>query len=155
MQRTLWGSDPHFMLFQHLKSFMYSFYTTILKRVGVELVNHNFYSLMTIGMYIPAMIAATAIRDLIRYGEDGNPYKADWTLWNYMEDGAMRAGLYGYMGTLGQDVMQDVDYGGYGLGGMFSTLTSTITDIDDVLLLEGDALIGQLPGSVIYNNWVM
>ncbi len=154
MQRTLWGSDPHFMLFQHLKSFMYSFYTTILKRVGVELGNHNFYSLMTIGMYIPAMIAATAIRDLIRYGEDGNPYKADWTAWNYMEDAAMRAGLYGYMGTLGADVMQDIEYDGYGIGGMFSTLTDTITDIDNVLALEGDALIDQLPGSVIYQNWL-
>ncbi len=154
MQRTLWGSDPHFMLFQHLKSFMYSFYTTILKRVGVELGNHNFYPVMALGMYIPAMIAATAIRDLIRYGEDGNPYKADWTLWDYMEDGAARAGLYGYMGTLGADIQQDVDYGGYGIGGMFSTLTDTITDIDDVLMLEGDALIEQLPGSVIYSNWL-
>ena len=71
-----------------------------------------------------------------------------------MQDAAFRSGLYGYLGTLGEDVSTDIDYGGYGIGGMFSTLASTLGDIDDVLTLEDEALIRQLPGSTIYQNWV-
>jgi len=110
-QRPPWASDPHYMLAFHLKSFMYSFHDRILKRVWHEMQHGNFTHLVGLMAYVPAMIAADLVREIIQYGGD-DPKKANWGMMDYAGSGFVRAGLPGVPGLTAYDIMRDYQYGG-------------------------------------------
>lgn len=110
-QRPIWASDPHFMLFWHLKSFTYAFHDVILRRVAHEIKNDNVVPLLYLTMFVPVMIAADLLRDLIQYGAGGNPRKAGWDSLDYMSYGAERSGVLG-LGIIPIDAARDVEFGG-------------------------------------------
>jgi hypothetical protein len=95
-QRPLIFSDPHYMLFAHLKSYMFSFYERILKRAYSEGIEHqNFVPMISLLAFIPVMFIGDAIRELIQYGPNGAPWKRGWSVYDHIEYEAMRAGLLG------------------------------------------------------------
>jgi hypothetical protein len=150
--RTLWGSDPHYQLFQYLKSFMYTFHERILKRSGHELMEGNYASFIWLMGYIPVMIASDLIRETIQFGVEGDPRKSNWGAGDYIKHGAVRSGLLGYA-QQGIDFHTDMKYGGYGIGGMTATF-DTIAAIPDILTLKDGALLKSLPGQTVYKNWL-
>lgn len=149
--RTLWGSDPHFQLFQYLKSFMYTFHERILKRVGHEAMEGNYAAFVWLLSYIPVMIAADLMREAIQFGPEGDPRKAGWGFWDHTQHGAIRAGLLGYA-QQGLEINNDLNMGGYGLGGFAATF-DTLADIPDILSMEDGALLSALPGQTVYREW--
>jgi hypothetical protein len=150
--RTLWGSDPHFQLFQYLKSFMYTFHERILKRAGHEAMEGNYASFVWLMGYIPVMIVSDLIREGIQYGADGDPRKSNWGAGDYIQHGAVRSGLLGYT-QQGVDFHTDMKYGGFGIGGMTATF-DTIASMPDLLTGKDGALIKALPGQTVYKNWI-
>lgn len=113
-QRPIWASDPHFMLIWHLKSYMYSFHARIIRRFGVELNNYNIAPLAyPVFMYLAVQLAADAARDEWRYGDEGNPYKANWGWGDYLAHGISRTGMTGAF-EMGFNVSDDWDRGGAG-----------------------------------------
>lgn len=149
--RTLWGSDPHFQLFQYLKSFMYTFHERILKRVGHELMEGNYASFVWMLGYIPVMIASDLIREVIQFGTGGDPRKANWGAGDYLKHGAVRGGLLGYT-QQGVDIHQDLKFGGYGVGGMAATF-DTVSSIPNLLTMQPGAVTKALPGQTVYSQW--
>jgi hypothetical protein len=150
--RTLWGSDPHYQLLQYLKSFMYTFHERILKRVGHEAMEQNYAAFVWLLSYIPVMIAADMIREAIQYGPDGDPRKDSWEFWDYIQHGAIRAGLLGYA-QQGVELHSDMKMGGYGLGGFAATF-DTMAQLSDLPTLEGEEFIQVAPGQTIYREWL-
>lgn len=150
--RTLWGSDPHFQLFQYLKSFMYTFHERILKRAGHEMMEGNFASFAWLLGYIPVMIMSDLIREAIQFGAEGDPRKSNWGAGDYIQHGAIRSGLLGYT-QQGVDFHTDMKYGGFGIGGMTATF-DTIASMPDLLTGKDGSLVKALPGQTVYKNWL-
>ena len=75
-QRPAWGSDPRWMLFFHLKSFMYTFYETTMKRVAFEARSRQGLDKLTPFMQISMLLPVTAIglelREMIQYAGSGS-----------------------------------------------------------------------------------
>jgi len=123
-QRPLWASDPHYALFFHLKSFMYSFHKTIIMPAINEAVKHgNAKPLIALGMYPALMMAVNAAKDVVKTmgddDEDWTPdYKANWGVGQYMWDGIERSGVLG-LGQLPFDMSRSSEFGDSAIFGLF------------------------------------
>lgn len=157
-QRPVWASDPHWMLVFHLKSFMYSFHDRILKRVGSELQEGNFWPLIYLQGFIPVMIAADFVRDGIQgaLSDDDDDRKADWDFFDYSENAAERSGMTGLF-QLAKDANRDVKYGGIGVESFAGPTAQQVIDFVR-LPLEGDrkkwkTFQRSLPANNIWREW--
>lgn len=147
-QRPVWASDPHFMLLFHLKSYMYSFHERILRRVAHELGHGNLMPLLYLGWYIPVMIAADLLRDLVQFGTNGNPRKASWSTMDYIANAAERAGLPGNLQMV-MDAQQDRDFGGWGIESLAGPTVQQLKS-----LATGQATFeSMLPGQNAWRAW--
>ena len=143
-QRPAWASDPHYMLFWHMKQFAYTFHNLILKRAQYQY--KNFGDMGPAGVlavaYTPIMIAADAMKSVLLTGSEPGWMKAG--LGAEIEHGTMRAGLGGmYQPAL--DVMQP----GRSVLGLGGPLIEQITQMGSQS--PTDSLIGALPGSNVIN----
>jgi hypothetical protein len=94
MQRPILASDPHYLLFYHLKQFAYSFHKTILARVWEEGKHNNWGpGVALVSTYVPMMIAADVIKEVLAPGDD--PYWMKKGLGDAVWHGVQRANLMG------------------------------------------------------------
>ncbi len=94
--RPPWASDPHFALFFHMKQFTYAFHKVMLERVANEMRHGNYDPAMcAILGYVPVAIAASIMRGAVSNGGQQPAWKKNWTVGDYLQDGAQRAGLLG------------------------------------------------------------
>lgn len=146
-QRPLIFSDPHFMLFGHLKSYMFSFYERILKRAYSEAVVHtNLIPMISLLAFIPVMFIGDAIRELIQYGPNGAPWKRGWSVADHIQYEAVRAGLIGR-----GEIMAHAD-----MSGITSLLGPTTEQMADLVSSNpslGTDLVNALPLQNIYKHW--
>jgi len=101
--RPTWASDPHYALLFHMKQFTYAMQKVLLERVEHEAKHGNYDPAFAMMATIPAMIAADFMRGLLANGGKEPPWKRNWKLLDYVEDGVQRAGLLG-VPQLGFDV---------------------------------------------------
>ena len=105
-QRPGWASDPRWMLFFHLKSFMYSFQETVLKRVIHQVKGkqgfHKLVPLLHLSLLLPATALGLELRELIQYagsGMFGTPNRTPRTdrmdSFEYMFELVQRTGVAG------------------------------------------------------------
>lgn len=75
-KKPAWMSDPRWMLFAHIKSYITGFNNTVLQRSIREATLGNPVPLMGVGL--AAFLAALLyeLREWMRWGEEGNPYYA-------------------------------------------------------------------------------
>lgn len=139
-QRPVWASDPHYALFWHLKSYMYSFQDRILKRVWNETSLGNYSPLLSLGMYLPVMFVGDLLRDILQGDRDE---KEDWTTVDWLLYETERAGLYG-TGSMVFDVQRDVEYGGMGWNALLGPLADFVAD---------PSLVEALPYQNVYQPW--
>ena len=111
----------------------------------------NYAAFVGLLAYIPTMIVADLLREVIQYGSAGNPRKANWGAADYIQHGAIRGGLLGYA-QQGVDIHTDMKWGGYGVGGMAATF-DTIASIPDLVTMKPGAVVKALPGQTVYSNW--
>jgi hypothetical protein len=146
--RPIWASDPHFAIFFHLKSFIYTFHNQILRRVYNEAVKGNYVPAAMLMVYVPFMLVADLLRDIARFGFEGNPRKARWSIMDYTGTAIQRAGLPG-LSTFMLDAQQDRQFGGFGFESFLGPTFSFSGDIDDIMFDNDQgryqALIDQLP----------
>jgi hypothetical protein len=152
-QRPIRANDPHYMLFFHLKSFMYSFHDNVLRRVMREVGEQNFVPLLLLMCFVPFTMAADLLRQLLQGG-----YKAGGTgMENRVSTAVERSGLYG-MGQMIVDAHKDVQYGGLGyeslLGpdvDMLKRLPKLVYGNDQQRWHEFER---DLPGSNVWRHWL-
>ncbi len=103
-----WMSDPRFALVSHLKTFVYSFHETIMKRVLHEAEHGNYHPAMAMASYVPIMIASDMLKGLIQGGGQQPEWKDKWGPGDYAWSGMQRAGLFG----TGQFLVDDMTHTG-------------------------------------------
>ena len=128
--RPVWGSDPHFMLIMHLKSFTYAFYEKILKRAALEIDDDNLGSLFGLLFMVPVMLVADFFKDILR-NKDNTERRADWGVVDYAAHGVERAGLLG-IGTFVNDAATDLKYGNLPWASYAGPTYDILTDIATV-----------------------
>jgi hypothetical protein len=157
-QRTIWMSDPHFMLAAHLKSFTFGFHDTILRRVHSEAMEGNYAPFLLLWSFVPVMLASDWLREKIQYGGGSAPYKADWGAGDHIYNAMQRSGLFG-IGQLAIDAGRDVSYGGVGIQSFAGPTAQNLKKIDD-LLFDSDAgrmnaFVSQLPFQNIWKHYLI
>ena len=95
--RSQSANDPNLAGFWFIRNFMLLFSGTFLNRVSTELFQHgNPWPMMTmVASFLPIMLMADWLRDYIKYGEEGAPWKSRWTMGQHIEYAVGRAGFYG------------------------------------------------------------
>ena len=145
-QRPAWGSDPHYMVFWHMKQFAYTFHDVIMKRAQYEYT--QFGDMGPAGLlalaYTPVMIGTDALKGVLLSGGD-EPGWMKAGLGSEIQHGAMRAGLAGKFQP-GVDVLGP-NRSLLGLGGpVVEQLTQMFHQA------PGDAAINALPGANVWNT---
>jgi hypothetical protein len=108
-----WASNPYLAPIAHLKQFVFSFNMTIMNRITHELKHGNFKPVGLAAAYVPSMIAADFMKDMIAgFGEEP-PYKKDWGVVDYINNGMNRSGLTG-TGQFFSGASEDIVRGGGG-----------------------------------------
>lgn len=158
MQRPIVASDPHYALFYHLKQFAYSFHKTILRRAAIEAKHGNYApSVALFTTYIPVMVAADAVKEMLVPGDDPDWMKGG--LGDYFSHGFLRANLMG-VPQLGYEAIsnpfKDPTRSVESAAGLFGPAVSQATGILLAPLTEkhtaGGEFINALPGAVIANR---
>jgi hypothetical protein len=93
--KPVWMNNPRWMLFAHLKQFVYAFHHTILARVAHEAKHGNYQPAMVMSSYVPVMLAADAVKALVQGGGEVPEWKRGWTAGDYLGTAVQRAGLLG------------------------------------------------------------
>ena len=155
-QRPIWGSDPNYALIIHLKSFMFSFHDRILRRAWKEAELGNVAPLLLLSAFVPAMLFADILRDMIRYGLGGNPRKVHWGLQDHLWSATQRSGLNG-IGQLVIDAKQDVQFGGLGYESLVGPTADGIADLGGLFSDDDQAqwraATRNLPGNAAWKHW--
>lgn len=154
-----WASNPYLMPIAHLKNFTFGFNAVINRRIMHELAHDNFKPALIATAYVPGMIAADFMKDLLSNAGDEPPYKKDWGAVDYIEHGIARSGLTG-VGQFFIDAKEDIMRGGTGAEGF---LGPSVNQFDKGIraLGSGDSdkiwnwVVKAGPFSVIYDQSLM
>ena len=160
-QRPLWGSHPDMALLFHLKQFVYTIHEQVVVRTFSEAARGNWMPTMMIFSYVPVMVAADILREMIQHGPDGDPRKRHWGLDDYLRDGVHRSGMLG-LGTFVLDARKDRrEFGGVGYESLQGPALSQTRELTSILL--GDPNLREqrwkrfrtnsLPLNNVYKNW--
>jgi len=150
-QRPIWSSDPNYALIFHLKSFMFSFHDRILRRVASEAQLGNITPLILLAVFIPGMMMADALKDMIRYGLGDNPRKARWGIADHMWNATQRSGLTG-LGQLLMDARNAQQVGETGLFELAGPTAEMISDVPDLFLGNDEQQWRQTTRNIPFQN---
>lgn len=93
MQTPMWMSDPYMGLVSQYKAFAYALYDQIYRRSSIEADRGNPRAFASMLLYVPAMLGAEVLRELIQnLGRDER--RKDWGMMEYTALAAERTGLY-------------------------------------------------------------
>ena len=162
--RPIYASDPHYMLFYHLKQFAYSFHKVILRRAWIEAKAGNYTPAAALFTgYVPVSIAADVVKETLIIGDD-DPWWTKGGLTAYLEHGVARANLGGipqmWLGDIADPVMAFKDPGRYvgSLSNVAGPAPDQLLDLISVPFLEDKTLAkeaaGGVPGGVLIRRYV-
>lgn len=147
-QRPAWGSDPHYMIFWHMKQFAYTFHDVIMKRAIHDAKKYGDMGPagVLVAAYTPIMIASDALKNVLLTGQEPGWMRAG--LPSEIEHGAMRAGLMGKFQPLG-DVALNPSRSVLGLGGPVVEQIAQMMDQS-----PKDIALNAAPGANLLNMWM-
>ncbi|MDP3663905.1 MAG: hypothetical protein Q8R46_10955 [Nitrosomonas sp.] len=154
--RPIWMNDPHWALVSHLKSFVFAFHHTILKRVKHEIDHGNYTPAMVLAGYVPMMLAADLTKDMIANGGDEPEWKQGWTAADHVGYAIQRAGILG-VGQFAVDAYGDVKNGGMGIGALAGPTVDQLTDAVQVIGGRqefGAFTLRSMPANSLYRGYL-
>ena len=105
--RPIWGSDPHFQTFMHLKNYAYSYHRILLGGAVAQAKLGNYRPIMAMACgYVPIAIAAGAVKEMLVPGDEPPWMKGG--LDGYLSYGWSRAGVLGIPQMYGEN-LYDLD----------------------------------------------
>lgn len=149
-QRPSWHNDPNFALAAQYKGYLYAFYETVLKRVGVELQNGNPAVLAPLVLYLPITAMAEMGRDVAQ-GDD-----EDKEMDYYVKKSLERSGLLGARHGVVTEATDNIRFGNGVLGNIAGPTGQQLGEAYDVLNGQAeisDFAVEALPGQALYKNW--
>lgn len=162
--RPIWGSDPHYQTFIHLKNYTYTWHRTILQSAieQARLGNLRPAAVAALG-YIPIAIAAGAIKGMLMPGDEPAWMKQGLSGW--LKYGVMVGGIGGVPQMYANDLLEgDV---AKLLGPMFDQLQDAATiPLGEASLINAGPVdvgwrdhkavvetLGALPGGTMWKRW--
>src|SRR5690606_29117475 len=151
-----WHSDPYMKLVTQYKSFAYAIYDQIWGRITREMQHGNLGVLLPALAYLPVVLAAELLRELIQHGPEGNPVRKDWGVDDYAWLAVDRSGLMGPARMFYMDVAGDVERrripGSSQIGPTLSQVRDTAKALTGSRSL-GKTFEDALPGSPLWKRW--
>jgi len=142
--RPIWGSDPHFQTFMHLKNYTYTFHRVMLRGAVEQARLGNFRPAMVLAVgYMPIMIAAGAAKEMLVPGEE--PPWMQGGLDGYLQYGWDRAGLLGVPQMYGDSLINDP-------ANLFGPTVDQIQNVLSIPLLDHRTLLGESLGALPGGN---
>jgi hypothetical protein len=142
--RPMWHANPHFHLISQLRGFQTTFGNTVMKRWFKKIVEDPVH-------YVPKISAtgvlmtvtaywANELREVIKYGPDGNPNRANETEAEKLTRAIDRAGFTG-AGQIAADVLFAHRFGSSGLQQALGPQISQIEELREgvAMALEGNS----------------
>lgn len=154
-----WASNPYLAPLAHLKQFVFAFSSTIISRLEHEAKNQNYKPALIAAGYVPGIIAADFLKDMVsNFGEEP-PYKKDWGVLDYLKNGVDRSGLTG-VGQFITGVSEDMSRGGSGLESFAGPTLRQMQQGAQVLASDdpGKAwnwTVKALPLNPAYDQWLL
>lgn len=155
-ETPIWMHDPHYALFAHLKQFAFAFHHTFLKRVWHEYQHGNYKPVMALASFVPMMMAADFVKDMLTNGGDEPEWKRQWTFMDHVGYGVERAGILG-VGQFALDGIGDIRHGGTGIGALGGPTLDQLTDAVSVLGGRrefGSFALRSMPANSLYRGYV-
>ena len=143
-QRPAWASDPHYMLFWHMKQFTYTFHDVLVKR-AIHDAKHfdNLSSLAPLLAGAPFMLMSDYAKAALLSG--GEPAWAHGDMHDAMMHGVNRAGLFGKY-----QIGADATIGPHGMSTLFGPAgEQAINAVTDPI---GETVGQALPGASALNS---
>lgn len=156
LQVPLWHRDPFMGLITQYKAFGYAIYDQITTRIFRELEHGNFRVLTAAASYLPIIVFAELLRELIQHGTEGNPNRKDWGPGDYTLYATSRSGLLGPQAGITGDLKDDVEHNrlpGTSLLGPAGQQAGNVVKAFEGRRDLGKELESALPGSAAYKNW--
>lgn len=135
--RPIWMSDPHYMLFAHLKQFTYSFQKTIVARVVHEMEQGNFTPAFALLSYVPLLIASDVLRYMLTPGGGDDDTLRKLGLGGLIWRGTQRAGLFG-PGQYALDAYGDLGHGKIPVASILGPSAQQLMDFGYAAAGQGD-----------------
>lgn len=155
-QAPLWMSDPYMGIVVQYKMFSYAIWDQIGGRIGREITQGNMRVVVAALMYLPVIVMAELVREMIQTAGEGDDRRKDWGVLEYTKLAADRSGLLGPQYQIMGDIKGDIERSR--LPGT-SQLGPAINQGRNVLdALQGRRNPGKefesaLPGSPLYRKW--
>jgi hypothetical protein len=153
--RPLWASDMRFRLLAHLKSYTFTFHNQILRQVFTRAGNAETraqaaLAFMPLLSYIPVMMAADMVRDMIQ----GDDKDRDWDeqFWRAFQ----RSGVAG-MGSFGMDIKDDMDWGNLPINTIFGPTIDSAVNLGQAAVNPDAEFLNTasklLPYNALWRKW--
>lgn len=155
-QAPLWMSDPYMGIVMQYKMFAYAIWDQIGGRIGREITQGNMRVVAAALMYLPVIVMAELVREMIQTAGEGDDRRKDWGVLEYTKLAADRSGLLGPQYQIMGDIKGDIARSR--LPGT-SQLGPSVNQSSNVLdALQGRRNLGKefesaLPGSPLYRKW--
>lgn len=130
-ERPIYFNDARFMLFTHLKQFMYSFHAIILRRVANEAIEGNYMPALRLMSYVPITMVAIALKEGIKGDDDEDK---DWA--TAISQGFDRSGVGG-LPQFFYEALSGGDYGKNFGSGFLDPTSESLLDAVDALTSAG------------------
>ena len=136
-------NDPHFSLFVQFKRFTASISNTLLKRY-IEVARYGrapwdkLQGLITAALATMAAYFATFLRDYVKWGDSGNPYRDDDSITGRLIESADRSGMLGHGTYLVAMAAPRYGYADSGAKRLFNLLGPAASDLGLIMDIAQD-----------------
>jgi hypothetical protein len=151
LQTPLWYNDPYLGIVTQYKAFAYAIYDQIAGRIGREMRYGNASVLLAAAMYLPVVLIAELIRELLQWGPSGNPSRADWGPGDYTYMAVMRSGLTGPSLSFKEDIASDFAAHRFPGASQAGPAAGQVLELGDG---RGGDVEKALPFNPLWKNWI-
>jgi hypothetical protein len=155
-QTPQYYSDPFLAPFTQYRGFLYAIQEQIIGRLAREMNNGNFGVIFGALAYMPIMLASELVRELIQWGTDGNPNRADWGAYEYAKHATMRTGLMGLKADAVAGLSRDIEYNSVPGMSLTGPIVNHAASIGDTAVNNGDwwgVAEEAMPLSSAWKHW--
>lgn len=155
MQTPMWVSDPYMGLISQYKAFAYALYDQIYRRSAIEADRGNNRVFGAMLMYIPVVLAAEILREMIQ-NLGGDERRKDWGVMEYTALAAERTGLYSPRFDAAKDAWEDVERKKVPGTSQLGPTASQAGDVYDAFRGRrdlGEEFQRALPGAAVHRRW--
>jgi hypothetical protein len=152
-------SNPYLAPIAHLKTFVFGFNATIIKRLTYEAQRGNYNPIYYAAAYVPGMMAADFVKGLVGNGGEPPEWQKGWSFADYFMYAVHRSGLTG-VGQFFTDMNNDITRGGGGWESLAGPSVEQARDLMGAMNAKTSQptetwMVKALPAHALYDQMLM